>query len=398
MALWEFTTGIPKDPDLSAVFIQDILLQMDINACSTWIEVDLGAIRQNVSLLRQITGITIMAVVKANAYGHGLVDTARAALAGGAGWCGVARLEEALTLRQAGIQAPILVTGYTAEDRLAEAVGSNVSLTVYAPEQAEIFSKAAQSFKGGLKVHAKIDTSMGRLGVFPEDGLQFIRQLNRLPGMQVEGVFTHFASADEPRNPSTDVAIDRFQRLLDELNAANLCPPLVHAGNSATALYYPRARFDLVRCGISIYGLHPSAEALLPEGFRAALAWKARLTSKKTLPPGHGVGYNARYVTTRHESIGTVSVGYADGFRRRLGNFTLVNGQRAPVVGGVCMDQCMLQLDQVPEARIGDEVVLIGPQKDAFITAEEVAAAWGTVNYDVVCGLAARVPRFYLDL
>ncbi|MGD0003890.1 MAG: alanine racemase [Anaerolineaceae bacterium] len=369
---------------------------MDVSACSTWVEVDLGAIHQNVSLLKQITGVTVMAVVKANAYGHGIVETARAALADGAGWCGVARIEEALVLRQAGIQAPILVTGYTSEQRLAEAMDFDVSLTVYAPEQAEIFSKVAQSLKTRLKVHAKIDISMGRLGVFPEEGLQFVRRLNQLPRLAVEGVFTHFASADEPKNPVTDRAIDRFQGLIDELGAEGLRPPLVHAANSATALYYPRARFDLVRCGISIYGLHPSSEALLPAGFRAALAWKARLTSIKTLPPGYGVGYNARYVTIHHESIGTISVGYADGFRRRLGNFALVRGQRVPVVGGVCMDQCMLQLDQVPEARMGDEVVLIGRQGDSSITAEEVADAWGTVNYEVVCGLAARIPRFYL--
>jgi alanine racemase len=369
---------------------------MDAKACSTWVEVDLGAIRQNVSLLNQITGVMVMAVVKANAYGHGIVETARTALAGGAGWCGVARIEEALALRQAGIQAPILVTGYTAEQRLAEAIESKISLTVYTPEQAKIFSEAAQSLQARLKVHAKIDTSMGRLGVFPEEGLQFIRRLNQLPGLAVEGVFTHFASADEPKNPATDRAIDRFTGLIDELGATGLRPPLVHAANSATALYYPRARFDLVRCGISIYGLHPSSEALLPAGFRAALAWKARLTSIKALPPGHGVGYNARYVTTHHESIGTISVGYADGFRRQLGNFALVEGQRVPVVGGVCMDQCMLKLDQAPGARMGDEVVLIGRQGDASITAEEVAAAWGTVNYEVVCGLAARIPRFYL--
>ncbi len=181
-----------------------------------------------------------MAVVKANAYGHGLVETARAALEGGAGWCGVARIEEALSLRQAGIQAPILVTGYTPAERLAEAIDYGISLTVYAFEQADMFSNAARASNARLKVHAKIDTSMGRLGVFPEQGLPFVRRLNQLPGVEVEGVFTHFASADEPENPSTGVAIERFQQLLDELDAAHLRPPLVHAANSATALYHPR--------------------------------------------------------------------------------------------------------------------------------------------------------------
>jgi alanine racemase len=371
---------------------------MDASACSTWLEVDLEAIRQNVHRLKQVSGVTVMAVVKANAYGHGIAEVARAAVAGGAGWCGVARIEEALALRQAGIKAPILVLGYTPAERLPEAISARLSLAVYARQQGEVFSTAAQALNARLKVHAKIDTSMGRLGVFPEEGGQFVRHLVSLPGIEVEGIFTHFASADEPENPATDAAIDRFNGLLEELNGLGLRPPMVHAANSAAALYFPRARFDLVRCGISIYGLHPSSEARLPAGFRAALAWKARLTSIKRLPPGHGVGYNARYVTTRHESIGTVSVGYADGFRRRLGNFALVQGQRVPVVGGVCMDQCMLQLDQVAAARMGDEVVLIGRQGDASITAEDVAEAWGTVNYDVVCGLAGRVPRFYSNL
>ncbi len=205
------------------------------------------------------------------------------------------------------------------------------------------------------------------------------------------------ASADEPDRDTTDWQIDRFTRLVEALQANHLRPGLVHAANSAAALYFPKAHFDLVRSGIAIYGLHPSAEAPLPDGFRPALAWKARLASVKELPSGHGIGYNYRYVTAKPELIGVMPVGYADGFRRRLGNFVLVGGKRVAVVGGVCMDQCMLQLDNLPNARVGEEIVLIGRQGNEQISAEEIGKAWGTVNYDVVCGLTARVPRIYQE-
>jgi alanine racemase len=369
---------------------------MKSDACSTWIEIDLDAIRQNVARLRQIAGVPVMAVVKANGYGHGIVETARAGLEGGAAWCGVARIEEALQLRQAGIQAPVLVTGYTSPLRVPEAVSEQIVLTVYNHELADPYSSIAEKMHSRLKVHAKVDTSMGRLGIFPEDGIHFLSWLSEQRGLEVEGVFTHFASADEPEKSDTQAAVARFRRLLDELEMAGLRPPLVHAANSAATLYYPQARFNLVRCGIAMYGLHPSGDALLPEGFKPALSWKTRLASIKILPAGHGVGYNARYVTTKEESIGTIAVGYADGFRRRLGNFALLGGKRVPVLGGVCMDQCMLGLDPTMQVKVGDEVVLIGKQAETYLTAEEVAAVWGTVNYEVVCGLAARVPRFYL--
>jgi alanine racemase len=369
---------------------------MNPKECSTWLEINLTAIASNVTLLRQITGVMVMAVVKANGYGHGAVEVARAALMAGASWLGVARLEEALVLRQAGITAPILVTSFTAPTRIVEAAVAGVALTVYDLGLACAYSRWAATRNVRLSVHAKIDTSMGRLGVFPEQGVDFMRRLIALPGLSVEGIFTHFATADEPQKPDMHNAINRFISLLDQLRPAGLLPPLVHAANSAAALYFPQARFGMVRCGISIYGLHPSDEAPLPEGFRPALTWKTRLQSVKLIPPGHGIGYNARYVTNGTERIGAVAVGYADGFRRRLGNFALVGGQRVPTAGGICMDQCMLQLDSVPKARLGDEVVLIGKQGQSVITAEEVAQAWGTVNYEVTCGLAARLPRFYV--
>lgn len=362
-----------------------------------WLEIDLGAIRNNINRIHDITGRPVMAIIKANGYGHGLVEVGRSAVVAGAAWLGVARLEEALVLRRAGIDLPILVLGYTSPDRAIEAVPNHISLAVHHPDVARDFADAVRFLGQPLHVHAKFDSGMGRLGVFPEDGLDFVRLIHSLPELQLEGAFTHMACADDTETDTTNWQLDRFTELIDALQANGLRPPLVHAANSASCLYYPRAYFDLVRPGIAIYGLHPSAERPLLSGFRPALTWKAHLASLKILPAGHGVGYNYRYKTEKAERIGVIPVGYADGFRRRLGNFALVGGKRVPVVGGVCMDQCMLQLDDVPEAQIGDEVVLIGRQGNAIITAEEVGQAWGTVNYDVVCGLTARVPRIYRD-
>ncbi len=370
---------------------------MNTAAYSTWLEIDLSAIRQNVGELCRISGVTVMAVVKANGYGHGMVEVGRAALQGGAGWLGVARIEEALALRAAGITQPVLVLGYTPAERSAEAALQDIHLAVFDVDLAEAYSAEMVRLGTRLRVHAKFDSGMGRLGVFPEEGLPFARRLAGLPGLEVEGAFTHFARADEPAAETTDWQIGRFAQLIDELEQAGLRPPVVHAANSAAALYFPAARFDLVRSGIAIYGLDPSAEAPLPASFRPALTWKAHLTGVKTLPAHHGVGYAYRYTTRTTERIGTVAVGYADGLRRRVGNFALLRGRQVPLAGGVCMDQIMLQLDEIPEARAGDEVVLIGRQGDAVIRAEDWGREWNTVNYDVVCGLQARVPRIYLN-
>jgi alanine racemase len=368
-----------------------------MDAYSTWLEIDLSAIRGNIQQLRAITSRPVMAVIKANGYGHGLVEAGRAAASARAAWLGVARVEEAVMLRKAGIELPILVLGYSAPERVPEAIANRVSLAVHHPDVARDYAAQAVAFGQPLRVHAKFDTGMGRLGVFPEDGLEFARLLHASPHLVLEGMFTHLASADDPVKDTTDWQIGRFTQLVKALEANQLRPPLVHAANSAASLYFPSAYFDMVRAGIAIYGLHPSSDAPLPDGFRPALVWKARLASVKDLPVGHGIGYNHRYITQKVERIGVMPVGYADGFRRRLGNFVLVGGKRVAVAGGVCMDQCMLQLDGVLEARIGDEIVLIGRQGEAVITAEEIGQAWGTVNYDVVCGLTARVPRLYQD-
>jgi len=370
---------------------------MHTEAYSTWLEIDLSAIQYNIRRIQAITGRPVMAVIKANGYGHGLVEAGRTALAAGAKWCGVARIEEGLVLRQAGIDLPILVLGYCPPERVAEAVANRISVAAFRPETVLALAAQARQAGGTLKVHAKIDTGMSRLGVFPPDGVAFVRMLSETPGLEVEGLFTHFARADEPELDQTTRQLSAFNQVVQGVQEIGLRPPLVHAANSAASLYFPGAYFDMVRPGIAIYGLEPNDVAPLPADFRPALAWKARLISVKELPANQGVGYNYRYTTRSRERIGVIPVGYADGFRRRLGNFALVGGKRVPVAGGVCMDQCMLQLDPVPDAKPGDEVVLLGRQGDAQITAEELGRAWGSNNYEVVCGLQARVPRLCVE-
>jgi alanine racemase len=374
---------------------QEYILMTNREKYSTWAEVDLGAIENNIRCLIHLTGVQVMAIVKANAYGHGPVPVARAALRAGATWCGVARLEEALELRQAGLDCPILLLGYTPPGRLDEAVANRVSMTLWDVEQAHAIAAAGQRVGEPARVHIKVDSGMGRLGVQAEEALVLLSSLpaeNLMP----EGIFTHFARADEADPKATEAQERRFNLAVQALEAAGLLPPLVHACNSAASLTRPPSRFNIVRSGVATYGLHPSAECLLPDCFFPALAWKTVLSQVKVLPAGRGVSYGHTYITRRDERIGTVPVGYADGYRRTIGNMVLVGGQRVPVIGRVCMDQIMLQLDSSPQSRAGDEVVLLGSQGEGRLTAEDLARTWGTINYEVVCAIGARVPRLYV--
>jgi len=364
---------------------------------TTWLEIDLAAVRHNITRLREITATPIMAIVKANAYGHGLIEVSRAALAARASWLGVARFEEALMLRQAGIAEPILVLGYTHPSHAAEAARSSIRLCLFDALIADAYAEAARSAGGNVIVHVKVDSGMGRLGVSPGESYDFIRRVKETPGLNLEGLFTHFARSDEPDSQATAAQLTAFNQVLTELDTADLRPPWVHACNSAAAITLPAAHFNLVRCGIAIYGLDPSPECPLPPNFWPALSWKAILTSARNLPSGHGVGYGHWYVTTEEEYVGTIPVGYADGLRRVVPNEVLIHECKLPVFARVCMDQTILSLQNLPNARPGDEVVLIGQQGDQQIRAEDVAARWKTNNYEVVSGLAARLPRLYLN-
>ena len=362
---------------------------------STWATVDLSAIKNNVRYILDHSKVLVMAIVKANAYGHGAVPVAKAALEAGATWCAVARVNEALELRQAGLDCPILILGYTPKAQYGEMINQRVSITVWDLEQVKKISSAAAQAGQKARLHIKVDTGMSRLGVRPNDLISLLDAISHLPEVQVEGLFTHFARADEADPATTDAQEELFQELMSKLKAVGVHVPLIHAANSAASLTRPSVFFNCVRLGIAMYGLHPSSECPLPPDFRLALTWKSVLSQVKTLPPGRGISYGHEYITSREERIGTVPVGYADGFRRVSGNQVLIGGYKVPVVGRVTMDQIMVQLDDVPGAREGDEVVLIGKQGGNNISAEEVAGRWGTINYEVTSGISHRVPRIY---
>jgi alanine racemase len=361
----------------------------------TWAEVDLSAFQNNLRRMKAIANTQLMAVVKANAYGHGAEVAARAAALAGADWLGVARASEGMLLRENGLSLPILVMGYTPPPQGADAIGSGLSLAAYDVETVQAYAALAGALGKTAHLHLKVETGMGRLGVLPDEALDVVRAMSRLDRVVVEGIFTHFARADETDHGSAHAQLAKFESVLRALTGVGLRPPLIHAANSAAALTLPEARYDLVRAGIALYGLHPSDAVRCPDGFAPALTWKASVAQVKTLPPGHGISYGSEYVTSTYERVAVVTAGYADGFRRILGNAVLLHGQPAPVRGRVCMDQFVIGISHIPDVRPGDEVVLVGRQGEAALSAEEVARRWGTINYEVVCGVAARVPRIY---
>jgi alanine racemase len=372
-------------------------VQLSLPERPTCLRVDLGAIAGNLRLVRQEVGqgVDIMIVLKADAYGHGAVRVARTALNSGAKMLGVACLSEAVMLRRAEIQEPILVLGYTPAWQARESVLHDVATTVFDLDTAHALNQAAHDLGRTARVHVKVDTGMGRLGLLPEQVLPFLHQARTLPNLLIEGLFTHFSVADEADKSYTRQQMGHFRAILDLLHESGIHIPIVHAANSAALLTVPDSRFNMVRLGIALYGLAPSVDTPLPAGFRPALTFETRVAQVKTLPSGSFVSYGNTYQTQGEEKIAVIPVGYADGFRRGPAHwqYVLVRGERAPIVGRVCMDQTMINVTNIPGVRQGDPVVLIGQQGDQTITVQQVAEWLGTIGYEVVSEILARVPR-----
>lgn len=358
----------------------------------TFIKVNLQAIQNNIKRLKETlpahTGI--IAVVKANGYGHGDVAVAHAALKAGAKLLAVATPEEALHLREAGIQADILLLGTTPLSFLEEASKQNITLTAYSYE----WLIATRDIQGPLKLHIKIDSGMGRIGFTDEEELKmalaFIRQSD---GLQISGVFTHFATADEEDQTLFQQQVSKFEKLL---NVFEQRPAIVHTSNSAAALIYPDQHWNAVRFGISMYGIAPSSwvNGELPFPLEKALSLHTEVAHVKKVLKGSTIGYGATYVAPTDEWIATIPIGYADGLLRKLHNQSvLINGKKMPIVGRICMDQTMIRLDEKVE--IGEKVVLIGKQETEEILIEEWAEALQTIPYEVCCTFSNRVPRIY---
>ncbi|WP_409342906.1 alanine racemase [Paenibacillus sp. MBLB4367] len=363
----------------------------------TWADISPEAIRHNVRAFQALLSerSLLMAVVKADGYGHGAVQTAAAALQAGAGYLGVAFADEAFELRRAGITAPILILGYTAPEFAAAAVEHDVTVTVFTRESLQAVIGHAERSGKQARVHLKIDTGMTRLGVSaPQEALELAAIAAGSPHAELEGVFTHFAEADRAASRFTEEQFASFMKIVRHLETNGIRIPLVHCCNTAGTIHFPHMHMDMVRIGIGLYGVNPCAERpVVAVNLKKAMHLRTKIAALTWIPAGQSVSYGRTYRAERETLIAVLPVGYADGLPRSLSNIgsVLVKGRRAPIVGTICMDQMMADVTDVPKLAAGDEVVLFGDE----VPVEEIAALTGTIGYEVLCGISKRVPRVY---
>ena len=366
----------------------------------TWAEIDLDAIAFNVKALQQHVDreVEIIAVVKANAYGHGAAPVAHTVLEAGATRLAVHRAIEGVELRRAGITAPILIMGNTPPDGAELIARWQLTPSLMTLDFAQALSVQAVSLGVSIPVHIKVDTGMNRYGLMPPEVVDFLQGLRKLPALEIEGLFTHFATADWT---DTTFALQQFQvfnNVLHLVRESGFHIPLVHAANSAATIQLPQVHFNAVRPGIALYGLQPSSEWSSPIEIRPALTLKSRVSRVRQLSPGASVSYGRKFITQHPTMAALVPVGYGDGYPRSLSNRSsvLIRGQRAPILGQICMDQFVVDVTNIPDVQLDDEVVLVGAQGHERIQAEEVASLAGTINYEITTSLLPRVTRIYI--
>jgi len=361
-----------------------------------WAEIDLSALTHNLRVVKGCLqrGTQFAAVVKKNAYGHGIVPIARAAVAAGADYLGVLSLEEGVELREANITSPILILGYFPPREANEVIGKHLTSTVVEPELALALDNAARDLGTIAQVHVNVDTGIHRFGATVEEAIKLLHFLSGLRHLRVTGLYTHFSSADAPEKRLTEVQLEEFLRF------AALFPQVkfLHAANSAATLRFPKTHLNLVRIGLAMYGLYPFPRTETQVQLRPVLSVKARVTRLHQLKPGDGVSYGLNWVTKKEALVALVYLGYGDGLSRLLSDRgeMLVRGQRVPIRGDICMEQCIVEVTMVPGIKVGDEVVFIGRQGTAEITADEVADWIGTINYEIISRISAKLPRIYL--
>jgi alanine racemase len=363
--------------------------------------INLSALRHNVHQIRKHlpASTRFIAVVKANAYGHGAIPVSRMALSAGADWLAVAIPEEGIELRAAGIQAPILILGMSLPEQAGLFIDHNLIASVSCLDSLRAFQNAAAARKSPARVMIKLDTGMGRVGVQPDEASALVQQALALPDIEVVGLFTHFAAADETDNTFTLKQIDCLNQVIHALEAQGIKLPLLSAANSAATDAYPTAHFDAARPGIILYGLPPAPDMSLKLDLQPAMSLVSRIVHIKQVAAGTPVSYGCTHRTQQQTWLATLPLGYADGYSRALSNKAevLVHGIRRKVVGRVCMDQIVIDLGPDCDAAVGDEVVLFGRQGQAEITLTELAVLAGTINYELACGISARVPRVYVE-
>ena len=367
-------------------------------------DIDLSALKHNVRALKAHIGpgVKLAAVVKANAYGHGAVQVARAALEKGADFLTVARFSEAVELRNAGITAPILMFGHTPSSCASQMAEMNLTPAVNSLREARELSEAVSALKKTITVHVKIDTGMGRIGLREEsvdDIVSEVFMINELPGLKQEGIYTHLANADSCNKTHAREQFQLFKQILDTLEEKGLRIPIRHAANSAATLEMPETHLDMVRPGIIIYGLTPSADvdmSIVP--LKPVMTLKAKIIHLKNVPENFKISYGSTYVTENPTKIATIPVGYADGYSRLLSSrgTMLIKGEKAPIVGRVCMDLTMIDVGHISDVKVGDEVVIFGRQGEHSLPADELAGLTGSINYEIVSTITSRVPRIYL--
>ncbi|MGB2705706.1 MAG: alanine racemase [Candidatus Omnitrophota bacterium] len=369
----------------------------EVNYRPTWAEIDLDAIRHNTRKIQDILGkdTNIMAVVKANAYGHGIVETSKVLEKLKIGYLGVATLDEALVLRKAKIKLPILILGSVLPEEAEVAVRNNIALTLCSKELLKaLVNMAGKKLKP--KVHIKVDTGMGRIGVWHERAVEFIIDAKKHKNIEIEGIYTHFSIAGRDKF-FTQYQIDSFEEILRALERLGMSIPLRHAANSIACVDWKKSHLNMVRPGIIIYGIYPKRNFPRRIDLKPTFSLKTKIVFIKNTPPGRSISYGRTYITQSHTKIATIPIGYADGYGRILSNKAevLVRGRRAPVIGKVTMDQTMIDVGHIKNVKVGDEVVLIGKQKEEEIRVEKLARLAGTIPYEIVTGITNRVPRLY---
>lgn len=363
-------------------------------------QIDLDAIEHNVKeIKKRIDPKTkLLAVVKADGYGHGAVEISKICLFNGADWLGIATCEEGEALRQANIPVPILILGYTLESRFETVIENELTQAVYSFEMAEKLSQTAVRMGKTAYIHIKIDTGMGRIGFLPcEESLKTIDRIFGLPNVKITGIFTHFSTADEKDKSFTNTQFERFLYMTDGLEKMGHTGLIRHCANSGAIIDMPKLQLDMVRAGIILYGMMPSGDVGEMD-LRPAMSLKTHISYVKNVPEGTPIGYGRTYYTDKPSKIATVPIGYADGYSRAFSNKArvIVNGEYANVVGNVCMDQMMLDVTHIKEIKQGDEVTVMGSCGGKTITAEELGALSDTINYEIVCNVGKRVPRVYI--
>ena len=376
---------------------------------ATRAEINLKAFKHNLQNLKTVLGskTDIMAVIKADAYGHGALPCAKAAIESGVGYLGAGVIEEGIELRKNGIKGPVLILGGIFPDEVTDLVHHNLSTILHTPHLAEALSKEGKKQGKTVNIHIKVDTGMNRLGVLPENLLALTEKISSLPNLKIEALSTHFSSADDEDLTITNQQIELFKKALNKLKKTGIIPPLTHLANTSALFRFTESHSKMVRPGLILYGALPSP-ILNPvvenfcrnenlENFEPVMQWKSRIILLKSVQKGQALSYSRKYFTQKDSRIATLPIGYADGLPRRLSNNmeVLVKGRRVPQVGTICMDMILIDVSKVPDVQIGDEVVIFGKQGEEVIQVEELAQKADTIPYEILCNIGKRVPRTY---